>query len=140
VAVEFRHSRWYNPEIERLLISVGAAFCNVDAPRQPLTDILTSQRAYLRLHGREYWYSSDYSTDDLCQIADLAPRLTARGADCVYIFFNNDIGRVRARQCVIAAEDANRTKELGGVFLEYDRDKVDEIVLALLYLTSSRDQ
>ena len=92
VAVEFRHPRWYNPEIESLLTSVGAAFCNVDAPRQPLTNILTSQRAYLRLHGREHWYSSDYSTDDLCQIADLARRLIARGADCVYIFFNNDIG------------------------------------------------
>jgi uncharacterized protein YecE (DUF72 family) len=92
VAVEFRHPRWYNPAIERLLSSVGAAFCNVDAPRQPMTDILTSQRAYLRLHGHEHWYSSDYSAEDLRQIADLARRLVARGADCVYIFFNNDIG------------------------------------------------
>lgn len=90
VAVEFRHPRWYNPEIERLLNSVGAAFCNVDSPRQDLTEILTSERAYLRLHGHENWYASDYSAEDLGRIADLARRLISRGAKLVYIFFNND--------------------------------------------------
>jgi uncharacterized protein YecE (DUF72 family) len=92
VAVEFRHRRWYNPEIENLLSSVGAAFCNVDSPRQALTEILTSDRAYLRLHGHEQWYASDYSGKDLRKIADLARRLAVRGARKVYIFFNNDIG------------------------------------------------
>lgn len=90
VAVEFRHPRWYNPEIENLLSSVGAAFCNVDSPRQDLTEILTSERAYIRLHGHEHWYASDYSAEDLGRIADLARRLVSRGAKEVYIFFNND--------------------------------------------------
>jgi len=90
VAVEFRHPRWYNPEIEGLLSSVGAAFCNVDSPQQDLTKILTSQRAYIRLHGHTHWYASDYSSEDLHQIADLARRLVACGARQVYIFFNND--------------------------------------------------
>lgn len=92
VAVEFRDPRWYNPEIERLLSSVGAAFCNVDSPRQDLTEILTSERAYLRLHGHEQWYASDYSADDLHRIAELIRRLGERGARDVYVFFNNDIG------------------------------------------------
>ncbi len=92
VAVEFRHPRWYNPEIERLLSSAGAAFCNVDSPRQDLTEILTSNRAYLRLHGHEHWYASDYSDEELAGIAELARRLVSRGAEEVYIFFNNDIG------------------------------------------------
>ncbi len=92
VAVEFRHPRWYNPQIERLLSSLGAAFCNVDSPGQDLTEILTSERAYLRLHGHEHWYASDYSPDDLLRIAGLIRRLDGRGAKRVYVFFNNDFG------------------------------------------------
>lgn len=92
VAVEFRHPRWYNPEIEQLLSSLGAVFCNVDSPRQDLTEILTAEHAYLRLHGHHQWYSSDYSMEELKRIADLARRLTARGARRVYVFFNNDFG------------------------------------------------
>lgn len=90
VAVEFRDERWFNQEIEDLLSSVGATFCNVDSPRQNLTEILTSERAYLRLHGHEHWYSSNYSAADLEKVAVIARRLTDRGAKRVYIFFNND--------------------------------------------------
>jgi uncharacterized protein YecE (DUF72 family) len=60
VAVEFRNHHWLNPEVETLLRAVGATYCNVDSPRQKLTEILTSDRAYLRLHGRKHWYSYNY--------------------------------------------------------------------------------
>lgn len=92
VAVEFRDKRWFNQDVEDLLSSVGAAFCNVDSPRQNLTQILTSDRAYLRLHGHEHWYSSNYSDKDLHKIAAIAYRLVDSGAKHVYIFFNNDFG------------------------------------------------
>jgi len=92
VAVEFRNACWFNQETEHLLSSIGAAFCNADSPRQKLTNILTSERAYLRLHGQKNWYSSDYSDEDLARIAELAHGLVARGAKRVYIFFNNDFG------------------------------------------------
>jgi uncharacterized protein YecE (DUF72 family) len=90
--VEFRHERWYNPEIESLLEGLGAAFCNVDSPGHPLTEILTAPRAYLRLHGRQRWYSSDYSAAELQETAALARRLEGRGARRIYVFFNNDLG------------------------------------------------
>ncbi len=92
VAVEFRKGCWYSREIENLLASMGAVFCNVDSPRQKLTEFLTSERAYLRLHGHEHWYSSDYSLDELRKIAGLACQLIGRGAKQVFIFFNNDFG------------------------------------------------
>lgn len=92
VAVEFRSRRWYNPEIENLLAATGTAFCNVDSPGQELTETLTSRRAYLRLHGRARWYSSNYSDEELAQVAALARRLVERGAERVYTFFNNDLG------------------------------------------------
>jgi len=90
VAVEFRNPHWLNPQVEALLREVGAAFCNVDSPRQKLTDTLTSERAYLRLHGRGHWYSYNYSTSELEEIADLARKLADRGVVRVYVFFNND--------------------------------------------------
>lgn len=90
VTVEFRHTRWYVPEVHQLLEGCGAVFCNVDSPRQRITDILTSDKAYLRLHGRRRWYSDNYSNEDLKEIADLVWNLVRRGAKRVYIFFNND--------------------------------------------------
>jgi uncharacterized protein YecE (DUF72 family) len=90
VAVEFRNKDWLNSNVEALLREVGATYCNVDSPRQKLSDVLTSDRAYLRLHGRERWYSYNYSDSELNEIADLARRLAERGAKRIYIFFNND--------------------------------------------------
>jgi len=92
VAVEFRHDSWFNADIERLLSTLGVAFCNVDSPRHALTDFLTSERAYIRLHGREHWYSSNYPDEDLVYLASLLRRLSVRGAREVYVFFNNDFG------------------------------------------------
>ncbi len=90
VAVEFRRPEWLTPQTENLLSSLGSALCNVDSPRQRLTDYLTSPSAYLRLHGRLHWYSYNYSQDELQEIASLARRLVQQGAQQVYIFFNND--------------------------------------------------
>ncbi len=90
VAVEFRKPQWLNPEVESLLRGIGVTFCNVDSPRQRLSEVLTSDRAYLRLHGRKRWYSHDYSTSELDESADLARKLAKRGASRIYVFFNND--------------------------------------------------
>ena len=90
VAVEFRHPGWLNRGTLSLLTSVGATICNADSPQHKLTDCLTSDRAYLRLHGRHRWYASNYSDDELHEIADLAHDLANRGAKRIYIFFNND--------------------------------------------------
>ena len=90
VAVEFRHNQWRNPDTLSLLNNLGATICNVDSPQQPLGDDLTSDKAYLRLHGRNRWYSYNYSVDELQEITRLARSLAERGAKRVYIFFNND--------------------------------------------------
>jgi len=92
VAVEFRSAGWQTPETEQLLCDVGAVYCNVDSPRQKLTSILTSDLAYLRLHGRKHWYSYNYPDDELCEVSTLAKNLAQRGARRIYIFFNNDFG------------------------------------------------
>ena len=90
VAVEFRRAEWLNPDTLSLLKELGAAICNVDSPQQRLAASLTSNRAYLRLHGRNQWYAYNYSHDELGEIAELAHSLVRDGANRVYIFFNND--------------------------------------------------
>jgi uncharacterized protein YecE (DUF72 family) len=90
IAVEFRHNQWNNDETKNMLQNIGAVYCNADSPRSQLNDWLTSDNAYLRLHGRKRWYSYDYSEEELQEIAGLAHRLTDKGARTVFIFFNND--------------------------------------------------
>jgi uncharacterized protein YecE (DUF72 family) len=90
VAVEFRHPDWYRQEILEMLRNIGTTICNVDSPRQKITNYLTSDKAYLRLHGRNHWYSYNYSNDELLELAELARELARRGANRVYVFFNND--------------------------------------------------
>ena len=90
VAVEFRRADWLNPDTLSLLKDLGVTICNVDSPQQRLTASLTSNRAYLRLHGRDRWYASNYSQRELGEIAELAHGLARNGASRVYIFFNND--------------------------------------------------
>jgi uncharacterized protein YecE (DUF72 family) len=92
VAVELRHKRWCTDETKNLLQEVGAAFCSADSPRSELLDWVTSQNAYIRLHGRKRWYDYDYSTAELKEITNLASQMTKEGAGTVYIFFNNDYG------------------------------------------------
>lgn len=92
VAVEFRAWQWFTPEVETVLTGLGAVWCNADYPGHPLTEKLTSARAYLRLHGRERMYASGYSDAELAETADLVRRLATRGAQRVSIFFNNDVG------------------------------------------------
>lgn len=91
IAVEFRHKKWYIEEIRDLLKEVGSVFCTADSPESELMDWVTSDVAYIRLHGRQQWYAYDYSGQELREIAALAKKLAKLGAKTIYIFFNNDV-------------------------------------------------
>jgi uncharacterized protein YecE (DUF72 family) len=90
VAVEFRSKEWLTDETKSLLRETGAVFCASDSPKSRITDWVTSKTAYIRLHGRKHWYADNYSDSELREIAKLARGMAARGAEKVYIFFNND--------------------------------------------------
>lgn len=42
---------------------------------------------YMRIHGREGWYSYDYSQKE---IEETARKISESGPDKVYVYFNND--------------------------------------------------
>jgi uncharacterized protein YecE (DUF72 family) len=103
VNVEFRHASWYDEETCALLRDLGFGFVNVDLPALPdlptPSDLVTSEVAYFRLHGRNrrtWWSRSEgdvrydylYDRDEL---EDWVPRIerAASKSDVCYIFANN---------------------------------------------------
>jgi uncharacterized protein YecE (DUF72 family) len=87
--IEFRHNSWWKhiKEIEDL----GAVFCSVDAPKLPRDIISTNGVVYLRLHGREKWYSWIYTEKEL---NDIVKEILKVEAGKKYIYFNNDHGMI----------------------------------------------
>ncbi|MGD9153619.1 MAG: DUF72 domain-containing protein [Gammaproteobacteria bacterium] len=90
VAVEFRDPKWFTDEVRELLFELKVTFCSADSPDTELLDWVTSDIAYIRLHGHKKWYEYNYSLAELKNIAKLARKMKKQGAKKVYIFFNND--------------------------------------------------
>lgn len=97
---EFRDDTWITPEIEKLLADFHAAFCIYELAgyHSPLT--VTTDFAYVRLHGPSAGkYQGSYNEDRLCawsrQIEDWGRTLKA-----VYIYFDNDQGGFAAQNAL----------------------------------------
>jgi uncharacterized protein YecE (DUF72 family) len=91
VVVEFRHSKWITDEAIDLLKQYNATFCCVDSSTFQLKDpIVTSNNAYIRLHGKDVGYDYHYTKADLMTLATFMKKLVKKGAKTVYVFFNND--------------------------------------------------
>jgi len=85
---EFRHASWFTEAIYRLLRRYRVALCSSDSARYPRHDILTTDFAYCRLHGRPELFASPYSEADLEREARQLRKYTDAGVD-VYVYFNN---------------------------------------------------
>jgi uncharacterized protein YecE (DUF72 family) len=90
VAVEFRDDKWFTDDVEDLLNESNAVFCDADSPKTSTIGWITSDAAYIRLHGRDEWYDYNYSEKELNEIAELSKNAVSKRAKEVYIFFNND--------------------------------------------------
>ena len=67
--IEFRHKSWLKHVKE--IDNPPAVFCSVDAPKLPRNIISINDIVYLRLHGREQWYSWIYIEEELKGIANM---------------------------------------------------------------------
>jgi len=83
--IEFRHSSWWNSEVESTIRSAGYTFCNVDYPGLQPSFVKTSSRFYLRLHGVPELFKSAYTEEQLDNFRNNFP------ADCdeYFVYFNN---------------------------------------------------
>jgi uncharacterized protein YecE (DUF72 family) len=88
---EFRHNSWFSDQGIDLLKRHGIGFCIHDMPGLTCPVLLTTDFAYIRLHGAGMAYSGDYDDDALRLWAGRIRDLRRGGATEVWIYFNNDI-------------------------------------------------
>ena len=88
--IEFRDKRWWLHT--QLCAGLGLGFCSVDAPALPREIIQMNGLVYLRLHGREKWYSSIYSEQQLAEVCNELERSASNARRGVYVYLNNDHG------------------------------------------------
>jgi uncharacterized protein YecE (DUF72 family) len=88
-AIEFRHPSWFDAGVAACLRAHRIAVCQSDAADWPLWDAVTTDLVYVRLHGHEQTYASDYSESALRAWARKVRRWTREGRD-VHVYFDND--------------------------------------------------
>lgn len=96
-ALEPRSASFHHPDSVRMLQEHAVALVTADtAGRWPRFDAITTDFAYIRLHGAETLYHSGYSSSQLEEWADLVAGL-ADGSGApdgaprdVYVYFDND--------------------------------------------------
>lgn len=88
-SIEFRHESWMDDEIASLLEKFKIANCISDSGSWKRWDAVTTDLAYVRLHGKPHTYWSGYDGADLDDWATKAEQWLADGRD-VHIYFDND--------------------------------------------------
>jgi uncharacterized protein YecE (DUF72 family) len=88
-AFEFRCSSWFIPEIYRILKKYNAALVSADSDRYPCSEAVTADFIYLRMHGRKEMFNSNYSEQELGDLAERIKNRLKEGIN-VYCYFNND--------------------------------------------------
>jgi len=88
-AFEFRDESWLTQECFRILEEFKFSLCLAHGSGLPWIDRVTADFVYLRLHGGERLYGSNYSDKELKDWANRIGGWMRKGKD-VFIFFNND--------------------------------------------------
>ncbi|MEW6188968.1 MAG: DUF72 domain-containing protein [Actinomycetota bacterium] len=88
-AFEFRHKSWFCDEIYELLSKYNFSLCVAHSNRWPFVEISTADFVYLRFHGGEILYGSNYSDDELKDWSSKAKKWLDEGR-YIYAYFNND--------------------------------------------------
>lgn len=104
--IEFRHPSWFTAGTASLLETHRVANVISDAGKWPLWPAVTTDLAYVRLHGQERTYASAYGEDGLRPWADKVEDWRREGLE-VHVYFDNDF------DCA-APYDAFRLMEMVG--------------------------
>ncbi len=88
-AFEFRHSSWLSPEVIKLFREHNIALVSADLPDHPKLERVTADFIYLRMHGSQALFSSNYSQREVKLLAKEIEKYQKKGLT-VYCYFNND--------------------------------------------------
>jgi len=89
-ALEPRDASWLTPDALTFLRERNVALCLIGTARWPSVDAVTAGFVYIRFHGPERLYASNYTDDMLRAWAERIRAWRAEGLD-VYGYFNNDV-------------------------------------------------
>jgi uncharacterized protein YecE (DUF72 family) len=91
VAVEFRHRSWHCEDTFALLEEQRAAYCVMSGANLPCVLRVTTDFAYVRMHGPDHHhlYAGSYPAADLTWWAERTRKWSLAGRD-VFVYFNND--------------------------------------------------
>jgi uncharacterized protein YecE (DUF72 family) len=96
-AIEVRHRSWIDDRFFSMLHDHAMAFVIADSgPRFPSREAVTADFVYLRFHGAEKLYASDYDETALRMYAEKIAGWLDSGIE-VWAFFNNDFGGFAVR-------------------------------------------
>ena len=85
--IEFRHESWFTEEVYDKFKKNNIIFCIVSSPEMPETFAKTADDIYIRFHGKEDLYGSNYSNKELKSWAKKIKNSRARNT---WAYFNND--------------------------------------------------
>ena len=88
-AFEFRDASWLSMEMLRVLEEFNFTFCMAHGSTLPFLEGITSDSVYLRLHGGEVLYGSNYSDQELRGWAQKIRGWRDKGKS-VFVYLNND--------------------------------------------------
>lgn len=96
--IEFRHDSWWNDEIYKVLNSKNIIFSGVSFPDNLPDNFIVNHPEffYYRLHGKPILYKSEYSENELKNLAENILKSERRG----FIFFNNTWGTAAVKNAV----------------------------------------
>ena len=89
LAIEFRNRYWFNEEVYAILRKYNVAPVAANSSRYPGTREVTSDIAYLRMHGPTKLFASSYSDEQLQELAEYIKKISSE-AKRIYVYFNND--------------------------------------------------
>jgi uncharacterized protein YecE (DUF72 family) len=109
-AIEFRDQSWFDDEVAALMAREQIAVCQSDAATWPIWEAATTDLSFLRLHGHESTYASNYSRESLLEWAIKIRQWLSEGRD-VHVYFDNDAKGFAPWNAVTLAEnlEASRT-------------------------------
>lgn len=96
--IEFRHTSWWNSEIYSVLNSKNIIFSGVSFPGNLPEDFIVNhpELFYYRLHGKPVIYKSEYSEEELKNLAQTILKSGRNG----FIFFNNTWGTAAIKNAI----------------------------------------
>lgn len=86
--LEFRNESWFCEEVFDNLKENDLTYCIISHPKLPSIFKKTSEIVYVRFHGRESLYASNYKNEELKEWADKVKKLNPKE---FWAYFNNDV-------------------------------------------------